>query len=390
MKDPHDSAARNCPPPRVVSTYRIHMRTLFVATAYAAADARAKLRALVGMGHAVAAVVPEGAGAASADDGNVRLFPIPVRGAPGPRLAWDSRALERAFADAAPELVQVEEEPWTSVATRSAALAGRHGATLVQYTAETHPEGLPLLGRTRRAAIFRRASGIATASGIAADQVRALRPDVPVAVVPQLGVTPPPPAEPRAAGALSLGFVGRLVPSKGVDLLLRALLHVHGDWTLTVIGTGPEQEALEELSARLGLASQVRWLGALPAKQLGQVWPEIECLVLPARTVPGLVEATGRVVVDAMSRGIPAVVSASGALPETVAEGGLVVPEDDEAALRDTLQRLHDEPATRAALGAAARRRVLAEYAPDAVARRTAALWEAAVAARAATGGRRP
>jgi glycosyltransferase involved in cell wall biosynthesis len=390
MKNPHDSAARNCPPPRVVSTYRIHMRTLFVANAYAAAEARAKLRALVGMGHTVAAVVPEGAGASSADDGGVRLIPVPVRGAPGPRQSWDSRALKRAFADAAPELVQVEEEPWTSVATRSAALAGRHGAMLVQYTAETHPEPLPLLARTRRAAVLRRASGIAAANAIAADHVRTLRSDVPVAVVPQLGVTPPPPAPPRAPGPLSLGFVGRLLPSKGVDLLLRALVHLHGEWTLTVIGTGPDQEMLEELSARLGLASQVRWLGALPAKQLGQLWPEIDCLVLPARTVPGLVEATGRVVVDAMSRGIPAVVSASGALPETVGDGGLVVPEDDEPTLRDTLQRLHDEPATRAALGAAARRRVLAEYAPDAVARRTAALWDAVVAARGATGGGRP
>ena len=366
------------------------MRILFVANAYAVPEARAKLRALAGMGHTVSAIVPEGGGAASADDGGVRLFPVPVRGAPGSRQSWDARGLKRAFADAAPELVQVEEEPWTSVAARSAALARRHGATLVQYTAETLPEPLPLLARTRRAAILRRASAVAAANGIAADHVRTLRPDVPIAVVPQLGVTPPPPAAPRAPGPLALGFVGRLLPSKGVDLLLRALLHVHGDWTLTVVGTGPEQQALEELSARLGLASQVRWLGALPARQLGQVWPEIGCLVLPARTVPGSVEATGRVVIDAMSRGIPAVVSASGALPETVAEGGLVVPEDDEPALRDTLQRLHDDPATLAALGAAARRRVLAEYAPDAVARRTVALWDAAAAARAATGGGRP
>ena len=355
------------------------MRALFVSNAYAEPDARAKLRALAGLGHTIAAVIPEQPGAdQSSEDLGVRLLPIPVRGDPGPRRTWDARALKRALAGFAPELVQLEEEPWSDVAARVAALARRQGATLIQYTAETNPEPLAVLDRSRRARVLRRAAAIAAANEIAAERVRTLRPDAPIVVVPQLGTAPPPPAAERAGGELALAFVGRLLPSKGLDLLLRSLVHVHGDWTLTVVGTGPAQEALEQLSARLGLASRVRWLGALPRTGLASVWAGINCLVLPARTVPGQTESTGRMVLEAMSRGIPAVVSSSGALPETVGHGGLVLPEDDEAALRDALQRMHDEPEDRAALGAEARRRVLAHYGPDAVARRTVELWEAA------------
>lgn len=361
------------------------MRTLFVSSAYASAEARSKLRALAGLGHTIAAAIPEQPGTpASAEDSGVRLMRVPVRGDPGPRQTWDGRGLQRAFADFAPELVQLEEEPWTGVAARIAALARRHGAALIQYTADTLSEPLSLLDRQRRGRVIARVTAIAAANEIAAGHARALRADVRVAVVPQLAVTPPAAVSAREHGALALGFVGRLVPPKGVDLLLRALVRLHGDWSLTVVGTGPAQVALEDLSARLGVASHVRWLGALPRAALDAVWPEIDCLVLPARTVPGQVEVTGRTVLEAMGRGIPAVVSASGALPETVGDGGFVVPEDDEAALRDTLQRLHDEPELRTALGAAARRRVLMHYAPEAVARRTVELWDLAVAARPA------
>lgn len=354
------------------------MRALFVSAAYADPEARAKLRALAGLGHAIAAAIPEQPGTpVPSEDSGVRLIPIPVRGDPGPRRAWDAGTLRRAIADFAPALVQLEEEPWSAAAIRVAAIARRQGVTLVQYTAETNPEPLALFDRNWRLRVLRRARGVVAANSVAAERVRAVRPDIPVAVVPQIAVAPPPALSPPERAELALGFVGRLLPSKGLDLLLRALVHVHGNFTLTVVGTGPAQEQLEQLSARLGLASRVRWLGALPRAALARVWPEIDCLVLPARTVPGQTEATGRVVLEAMSRGIPAVVSASGALPETVGDGGLVVPEDDEELLRDAVQQLHDEPDGRLALGAAARRRVLSEYSPEAVAERTLALWEA-------------
>jgi glycosyltransferase involved in cell wall biosynthesis len=61
-----------------------------------------------------------------------------------------------------------------------------------------------------------------------------------------------------------IGFLGRLDEEKGLDVLLRACVRLYGPWTLTVAGTGPEQETLEALAERLGIASRVTWLGGIP------------------------------------------------------------------------------------------------------------------------------
>lgn len=365
------------------------MRALFVSHAYAAPEARAKLRALAGLGYTVAAAVPERPGTAAGDDQGVRLLPVPVRGEVGAAQVWDPRALRRVIDDFAPEIVQLEEEPWTPAAAATVAALRRHRVTLVQHTADTAGEPLALRERARRARTLRRADAIAAANGIAAERAAGLRPGVPVAVLPQLGVVPPPAPPPREIRDLALGFVGRLVRAKALDLLIGALAQVHGDWTLTVVGTGPEQEALEAQAARLALAARIRWAGALPRSELAHLWPALEVLVLPARTVPGHVETTGQIVLEGMGHGVPAVVTRSGALPEVVGDTGLVVPEDDPAELAAALQHLHDQPARRLELGAEARRRVLAEYAPDAVARRTIELWHAAIDAGTAAGAAR-
>jgi glycosyltransferase involved in cell wall biosynthesis len=58
-------------------------------------------------------------------------------------------------------------------------------------------------------------------------------------------------------------FVGRLTAQKGVDVLLHALSLLPGDETLSVIGDGPESDALRALATSLGVADRVRWMGAL-------------------------------------------------------------------------------------------------------------------------------
>ncbi|MDQ2670299.1 MAG: hypothetical protein M3Y31_06695, partial [Gemmatimonadota bacterium] len=71
------------------------MRALFVSHAYALPDARAKLRALAGLGYSIAAAVPEQAGSvAASDELGVQLIPVPVDGD-----RWDANALARAVAD---------------------------------------------------------------------------------------------------------------------------------------------------------------------------------------------------------------------------------------------------------------------------------------------------
>jgi len=180
-----------------------------------------------------------------------------------------------------------------------------------------------------------------------------------------------------------LAVVGRVVRERGLDLLLDSLAETYGDWRLRIAGTGPMQEELEAQAQRLGLSSRIEWLGALPRESLPQLWANTDALVAPSRSTADWVEPTGSIVLEAMAHGIPAIVSRSGALPDVVAEAGLVIAEEDGPALTRALRSLVDEPARCLSLGALARARVEEVYSEEAVARRLASLWR-----QVTTGGR--
>jgi glycosyltransferase involved in cell wall biosynthesis len=82
-----------------------------------------------------------------------------------------------------------------------------------------------------------------------------------------------------------------------------------------------------------------------------------------------------RAATDAMAHGIAVVGSTGGALPETIDEAGVVLPEEDVGALSETLQRLHDDPGEVQRLGLAGRRRAMDLFSDAAVAERTLAFW---------------
>jgi glycosyltransferase involved in cell wall biosynthesis len=89
-------------------------------------------------------------------------------------------------------------------------------------------------------------------------------------------------------------------------------------------------------------------------------------------------------VLDAMANGLAVVVTASGALPEVVGSAGRVVPEEGVDQLTDVIRSFAQNPEARRALGAEARRRVLAEYTDESIAQRTLGFW------RVVTGGATP
>jgi glycosyltransferase involved in cell wall biosynthesis len=114
-----------------------------------------------------------------------------------------------------------------------------------------------------------------------------------------------------------------------------------------------------------------------------EVWPLLDCVVLPSRTTPNWIEGMPRAAIEAMANGVPVITSTAGALPETVGQAGLLVPEEDVEALAAALQRLHDQPAERERLAAEGRRRVIGEYTDAAIADKTLRFWRDTIAATA-------
>ena len=362
------------------------VRALVISRVYADPSARGKLRALAGLGATIAAAVPdrwvpagltEQQQTAWGDDGGVRTVPVRIRGSALPLANpyWHGGTIRSLLTDFRPELVQIEEEPWSNGGAAIARAARRLRIPYVLLTRESHPVSRSTLASLRRNRAIAGAAGVIAVNELAGRLALKHHASLPHRTIPQVG-TPLPIAVDRVAHTgLALGFVGRLIHEKGLDLLFRAAVKLVGRWTITVVGTGPAQEELEALAERLGIAGRVTWLGALPRAAVDQVWPRLDVVVVPSRNTPRWVEAVPRAALDAMAHGVAVIGSTGGALPETIAEAGLVLPEEDVGALADALQRLHDDPAEVQRLGLAGRRRVMDLYTDTAVAERTLAFW---------------
>ncbi len=144
-------------------------------------------------------------------------------------------------------------------------------------------------------------------------------------------------------------FVGRLHAYKGVDTLLRAfslLPRAFNDWSLVLVGDGPERAALEKLASDLKIADRVRFVGEVA--DAGPFYEQTDLFVLPSHF-----EGFPNALREAMAHGRPVVATAAAGPRVIVREGvdGLLVPPRNVEALAGALESLLADPERRAAWG---------------------------------------
>jgi len=203
----------------------------------------------------------------------------------------------------------------------------------------------------------------------------------PTPVIPSIGVDTDTfrPCPSLQHTTFTIGYVGRLVPEKGVDTLLEAFAQLrtqHPDHSLhlEIIGGGPIEADLRARVAQLQLTKQVRFVPPMPPTQIAQTLCDLDVLVLPSRSTPVWQEQLGRVLLEAMACGVPTIGSRTGAIPEVLSDAGLTFPEGNATALAKQMERLLTDPDLRADL----RRRGLAraqEYSQASLAMRTVAFY---------------
>jgi glycosyltransferase involved in cell wall biosynthesis len=167
--------------------------------------------------------------------------------------------------------------------------------------------------------------------------------------------------------------VGRLIPAKGFDVLLRAFARSRARTRgtgLRIVGTGSEADALAQLATELDVA--VEFTGALPHAVVADEYRRASLVVMPSRR-----EGHPLVAIEAAAAGRPVLGSDIPAMTEVVVDGvtGALVPGNDPDALALALDGLLEDPARLARLGAAARRRAVAEYSLDVCVERHLALY---------------
>ncbi|HEY4928811.1 MAG TPA: glycosyltransferase [Acidimicrobiales bacterium] len=276
-------------------------------------------------------------------------FVVPVRtfGRHPNLFVYDPRPLWRLLGSGPWDLIDLHEEPFGVAVAEVLALRRLRARRVpfVLYTAQNIEKRYPPPFRWLERRSLHRAAGAYPCNAEAGRILRSKGFDGALVVLP-LGVDverfrPIDRGPPSAR--LRVGFVGRLIPHKGVDVLLEAVTP-DDRLSVDIYGDGPEAGNLSALAGRLGITHRVSFHGHVDESELPALYPGLDVLAVPSVPVPGWIEQFGRVVVEAQASGVPVVASASGALPEVVGDRGLLVPPGDSVALRAALGRLLDEP----------------------------------------------
>ncbi len=303
------------------------------------------------------------------------------------RMAWILRQFR-------PDVLHVEEEPHAGVTVATTglrdALLPPAAITLFTWDNLHRPRRFPLgaLKRKLRSYSLRRAAAVVCGNR---DVERLLRMQEGykgyTEVLPQFGLDPSDHTagtEPELmkqlglTGSIVVGYVGRMVPEKGILLLLTALPKLtQYPWKLLLVGSGPlEQEIHEHWMPRF--PERIVHVRAVPHREVPRYLRCLDAFVLASYAVANWKEQFGLTLAQAMMLGIPSVVSSSGAIPEVVGPGGLIFEEGKEESLREALQMLLSFARCRQELGARAREFALRHYTIAGIAARYLSVFEQA------------
>ncbi len=266
------------------------------------------------------------------------------------RLLALRRALRQAGASTVMSLIGV-----TNILTVLAAV----GLGLRIVISERNDPARQSLGRPwegLRRLLYRRADLVTANSQAAIATLVAYVPREKLFYLPN-PLPPPSRQQPEQGSASIILNVGRLAPQKAQDVLIAAFAGLAGDhpeWQLEILGEGEAEAALRRQAAALGVADRVHLRGL--SQDPFSHYRDATIFALPSRF-----EGTPNALLEAMSCGLPVIVSdAPGGMRDLVEDGvsGLVVPVDDAAALAAALRSLIADRERRQSLGEAARARL--------------------------------
>jgi glycosyltransferase involved in cell wall biosynthesis len=155
-----------------------------------------------------------------------------------------------------------------------------------------------------------------------------------------------------------IGYIGALRPEKNIPLLIQAFHNLANDfpgWHLAIVGEGPEEQNIRQLIHDLQMDDRIHLMGFM--RDVERIYPLLDLVVLPSHPV---VETLPLVLIEAGVAGLPVIATKVGSVDEIVVEGetGLLVPPDDETAMREAIRTMLLDERLRKSLGVNGRRYV--------------------------------
>jgi len=296
-------------------------------------------------------------------------------------FAYDPRPIVATLRRHRPHLIDLGHEPYSVACAEVLTLCSSFAPTaaIVIQTAQNIRHNYPPPFNWFEQRAFRRVSAAYVCSETVRETLRGKGFEKPAAIIP-FGVSLEK-FRPRSdsfdsGGVLTIGFVGRLLPEKGLNTLIDALARIANlPWRLLVVGDGPERESVQCRLAEYGLTDRAELAGAISFDRIEEYYRRMDMLVLPTQTTKRVREQFGRVLVEAMASGVPVIGSTCGAIPEVIGEAGLVFPEGDVEALAAALRQMLPNQSLRERSVRDGRARVQANYSWDRVAEQTYQLF---------------
>lgn len=343
--------------------------------------------------------------------GGYDVIAVPQRAWGNDRLnAFTYKGLRSVFRKVKPDVLHIEEEPESLITVQLVrhALRMKKPPRIIDftwrnmdmpYTSLSQFDPRRLLYFLTQGMTIPHFDGLIGGSTESEHYLRKQGYEGPVRVIPQYGVAPELyfPHSNKAnvreqyglgngteSDPFTIGFVGRVMQMKGLDVLVDAL-HALRDQNaqLVILGSGDYTETLRSRVQHLGLSERVHFIAGVPAAEVAPLLSAMDAVCVPSLTTDTWKEQFGRVIVEAMACGVPIIGSSSGEIPHVVADAGLIAAEGDVQAWTESLQRVMQSAELRATMRSKGIAHVAANYTNEHIAKQIVDFYEYVIQAKA-------
>jgi glycosyltransferase involved in cell wall biosynthesis len=172
-----------------------------------------------------------------------------------------------------------------------------------------------------------------------------------------------------------VGYVGRLAEEKGILVLLDSLKLLPKSVHAIIVGSGPLEDTIRQLSNDPELESRVHLYPAQPASKISEFYSAMNTLVVPSLQTQHWKEQFGRVIPEAMACGIPVIGSSSGAIPDVIGGAGIIVKEGSAQEVAEAIELLQTDKHKREVLSQLGIERVNKYFSSETMAHNLAELY---------------